>query len=324
MAGTAFTGRVYDCGYLPVGGGHQLYYERSGTPGGVPILFVHGGPGACCTDQDKRFFDPDLTDVLFFDQRGAGKSTPFCSLEANTTRDLVGDMVALLNHFGIERAVLFGGSWGSTLSLVFCIHHPDRVMGMVLRGIFLGDRQSVRHYTRGGVKPHCPEAWERFIGQVPRGHRRNPVAYYLDGMLSADQAVRERCLYEWAYYEISISKLKISHRQIETVMEKIAYRATSLLEAFYIEHGLFLPDRFILRNSRRVPDIPVSIIHGRYDMICPPEQAYRLHRKLPRSILYLPCAGHSGSEPAIADKLVSETARICRLLDSCTNLRTVK
>ena len=118
MAKTAFTGRVYDRGYLPVGGGHQLYYERSGTPGGVPILFVHGGPGACCTDQDKRYFDPAYTDVLFFDQRGAGKSKPFCSLEANTTRDLVGDMTAFLDHFGIERAVLFGGSWGSTLSLV--------------------------------------------------------------------------------------------------------------------------------------------------------------------------------------------------------------
>lgn len=306
--------RTFDSGYFPVSDGHSLYYERYGNPQGKPVLFLHGGPGACCTKKDKRFFDPDTFNVLLFDQRGSGKSKPYGSIEANTTQNLIEDMELLLRHFGLERVILFGGSWGTTLALVFAILHPEMVSGMLLSGVFLGNRQSIRHYLYGGVKPFFPEVWQRFIGHVPRGQRRDPVNYYLEQMLSSDEIVRERYFYEWSYYEVSIAKLVISHRQREKFMREISYRATSMLEAWYMKNDCFLEENYILRNAGNIPPIPVSIIHGRYDMICTPCQAYQLHRKLKNSVLHLMKAGHSSKEKPVTRKVISEMQRIALLI----------
>ncbi len=314
MATAVKESRTFDSGYFPVSDGHSLYYERYGNPQGKPVLFLHGGPGACCTKKDKRFFDPDTFDVLFFDQRGAGKSKPYGSIEANTTQKLIADIECLLRHFSRERVILFGGSWGTTLALVFAIQRPEMVSGMLLSGIFLGHRESIRHYLGGGVKPFFPEVWQRFISHVPRGCRRDPVDYYFQQMLSEDVATREKYFYEWSYYEVSIAKLAISHRQRETFMREISYRATSMLEAWYMKNDCFLEENYILRNAGRIPPVPVSIIHGRYDMICTPRQAFQLHRKLKNSVLHMMKAGHSSKEKSVTRKVVSEMQRISGLV----------
>ncbi len=296
----------YEKGHFDVSGGHRLYYERYGKAGGLPVLFVHGGPGTGFSEDDKAFFDPEVHDVLLFEQRGAGRSEPFASLDDNTTDALVDDMSKFLDAFGYQKVLLFGGSWGSTLSLVYAIRHPDRVQGLALRGIFLADHRSVDHFIGGGVALHYPEVWNRFIDQVPHEHRDNVSAYYLARMKSADEDEQERFCYEWARYELSLIKLDEAQVDLDEMLEHYNYRSLSPLEAHYMANACFLPDRYILDNAGRLADIPTSIVHGRYDIICPPREAYDLHRSLPGSRVHFVCAGHSSSEVPIREKLAEE------------------
>lgn len=303
-------------GYLNVDDGHRLYFERYGNPEGIPVLFVHGGPGAGFGESDKSFFDPDVFDVVLFDQRGAGRSKPFASLEANTTDHLVDDMERLLNFLGVERTMLFGGSWGSTLSLVYAIRHPGRVTGMVLRGIFLGDTQSMDHFIGGGVSATFPEVWERFISHVPQGNRGEPARYYLQQMQSEDEQRRERFTYEWALYELSCIKLDLPFTEVEGLLEEYSYRSLAPLEAHYMANHCFVPDGYVLDHADVLADIPTAIVHGRYDAICLARDAYRLHQSLAGSTLQFVCAGHSASEPAIASQLRTELANMVTRLPS--------
>ncbi len=298
--------------FLTVPGGHKLHYDIQGHRDGMPVLYLHGGPGGGCSKADHRFFDFKKTRVTFFDQRGAGKSRPFASTKNNTTDDLVGDINQLLDHLGLKRVFIFGGSWGSTLALVYAIRHPERVMGLLLRGIFLGTKSENDYYLRGGVRLYFPEIWERFLSHVPASSRRNPAAYYRKQMHSRSRAIRKAYAFEWAFYEFSIMKLHTTEKATTKAIRSFPFEALSRLEAHYILQNCFLPDNYIIKNVKRIAHLPVSIIQGRYDMVCPPEAAFRLHEALHNSQLHIVTAGHTAREKPVEEKLISEMKRFTR------------
>ena len=304
--------KPYDKGYVRVSGGHRLYYERCGNKNGVPALFLHGGPGTGFVEKHKALFDFNVFNVLFFDQRGAGRSRPYGSTKMNTTWHLVDDITFLLDNFGIEKAVIYGGSWGSTLALVYAIKHPERVAGLVLRGIYLANPAGNKHYWGGGVAAYAPEAWERFVAMVPRAHRHGIASYYRKKMVTGPRASRLKFCYEWSYYEISLVALKVDEKQIEQMLNEYSYESLAILESHYITRDCFLPPNFILRGASKLSAIPVSIVHGRYDLICRPVEAWQLHKKIKGSRLHMVVAGHSASEPAVKQMLKRELRRVAR------------
>jgi len=306
--------KSYKNGYLKVSDGYKIYYELYGNPRGKPVIFVHGGPGGGFSEEDKRFFNPKIFNVILFDQRGSGKSKPFASLKANTTAKLVQDMKKLLEFLGIKKIFLFGGSWGSTLSLVYAIKHPETISGILLRGIFLGTDKEIRYSYNGGVKRFFPEIWERFISNVPGKYRKNPVSYYLKKMKSKNPKVKEKYTFEWAYYEMSLLKLKSNQEEIKRELKRYSYKSLAPIEAHYFKNHCFLPDNYILKNAYKLSKIPISIIQGRYDFVCPPINAYKLHKKLKNSKLHFVFAGHSSSEKEIEKKLISEMNRFSKII----------
>jgi proline iminopeptidase len=304
--------KPYAKGHVRVSGGHRLYFERCGKRGGIPAVFLHGGPGTGFVEKHKALFDFKKFDVLFFDQRGAGRSQPFGSTRMNTTWDLVHDITFLLNKFGIEKAVFYGGSWGSTLALVYAIRHPERVAGLVLRGIYLSNRDGERWYLRGGVKAFAPEAWERFVAPVPRSQRNNIAGFYRRKMLSGSRSVRRKFCYEWSRYEISLVAMKVDESKIDEMLREYSFESLAILESHYITRNCFLPPNFILRHAARLSTMPVAIVHGKYDLICRPLEAWQLHRKIQGSRLHLVMGGHSASEPAVKRMLKQEIKRVAR------------
>lgn len=301
----------YKSGYLKVSGGHEIYYELYGNPKGVPVLFFHGGPGGGFSVKHKAFFDPKKHNVLFFDQRGSGKSKPFASITNNTTQDLISDSKKLLDLVGFKKVFVFGGSWGSTMALLFAIEYPKLVTGLMLRGIFLASKDELISYYYPGdaVKFFFPEVWERFISLVPEGKRTETVEYYLDNMLNSPE--KEKYLYEWCLYESCV--LSINHN-IEATEKEIkkddTYKAVSILEAHYFVNNCFLEDNFILKNADKIKNIPTVIVQGRYDVICPPLYAHRLKQKLPQAKMIYVKSGHSGSDRETKKKLIEEMEKI--------------
>ena len=306
--------KPYQKGYLPVSDSHKLYYEFCGNKSGIPVLFLHGGPGSGFVESHKRVFDFKKFNVIFFDQRGAGRSRPFASLKANTTAKLISDINKILDFAGINRALIFGGSWGSTLALAYALKHPERVLALQLRGIFLGDSQSVKYYLNGGVSVFVPEAYERFIGNVPVKFRKDIVQYYFSKMKSGNYKEREKACYEWARYEISLIKLQITQTEIELYVKDFSYMSLAPLEAHYLRKNCFMPDNYLIKNAHKLSGIPLSIVHGRYDLICQPRDAYRLHKEIPDSRLKFVFAGHSASEPEIEKAQKAELKRFAVLL----------
>lgn len=302
-------------GYLDVGDGHQLYYETYGNPEGIPVLYLHGGPGYGFSDKDKRFFDSTHFHAILFDQRGASRSKPYASLEKNTTQELVADISKVLDHFSIEKTILFGGSWGSTLALLYAIENPSRVTGMVLRGIFPATRDSINHFFSGAVELYYPEAWERFISLVPTEKRKEVVGYYYQMIRSKDEKKSLRYAFELSYYGFSVSRKTIPFPEEEVVqmIKNEPYKAHALMEAHYAVNHFFLPDNFIYNNLGKINQIPTYIIHGRFDVICPPVLAYRLHKGLPNASLEFVDAGHAAFEPEIEVKLKSALESIANL-----------
>ncbi len=297
----------YQTGFINVTDGYELYYELYGNPNGIPVLFLHGGPGAGFSDSDKQFFDETKYNVIFFDQRGASRSKPFGSIENNTTQHLVADINHILDTLSFKKVFVFGGSWGSTLALVYAILHPKRVLGLILRGIWLANKYGLEHYIGGGIKEFFPDVWDRFNKLVKTGE--NPVRYYLQQMLSDDQAVSDKFAYEWAYYESSFYTInKIEH--IEDIVASFPYKSLAILEAHFIANNCFLTEDFIIQNTDKIKDIKTAIVQGRYDFICPPIQAFRLHEHLNNSKLNIVNAGHSSSDEEIKKALISELERI--------------
>jgi proline iminopeptidase len=297
----------YQKGFLDVGNGHSLYYELYGNPKGIPVIFLHGGPGAGFSDKDKTFFDKRRYNVLLFDQRGSSRSTPFGSIENNTTQDLVADINKLLDFMGFSKVYVFGGSWGSTLALVYAIHHPQRVLGLILRGIWLSNKYSLDHYIGGGIKEFFPDVWERFAKLVKKGE--NPAEYYLKQMLTADKETSDKYAYEWAYYEMSFYTIrKISGT--EEILNTFSYKSLAILEAHFIANNCFIPENFILENIDKIKNITTTIIHGRFDFICPPIMAFQLQQAMKNSKLNIMNAGHSGYDTENFKTLKREMRRI--------------
>lgn len=297
----------YRFGHIRVSDIHQLYFELYGNPKGTPVLFLHGGPGAGFSDKDKQFFNKSKYNVIFLDQRGASRSIPFGSIENNTTQDLVNDINLVLDHLNFDKVFVFGGSWGSTLALVYAIHHPQRVLGLILRGIWLANKYALDHYIRGGIKEFFPDVWGRFAKLVEKD--KNPVDYYLEKMLSDDAEISDKYAYEWAAYEMSFYTINKIESPDE-VLNKFSFKSLAILEAYYIKNNCFIPEDFIMKNVDKIKHIPTTIVQGRYDFICPPVQAFRLHEGLSNSTLNIVNSGHSSSDAETKKALISELKRI--------------
>ena len=297
--------------HLAIDARHTLYVEECGNPDGLPVVFLHGGPGAGLSPYHRRFFDPARWHAVLFDQRGAGQSTPFASLDANTTPDLIADIERIREHLGIERWLVFGGSWGSTLALAYAEAHPDRVIGLVLRGIFLAREEELRWFNEmdGGARCIFPERWARFRDFIPEAERGNMIEAYWRRLDSNDEAVQLAAARAWSAYEGGSTTLVHDPDAAGDFDEP--HKAVSLarLEAHYFRNGMFLAPGQLLRDVARIRHIPGVIVHGRYDIICPVKTAFELHQAWPEAKFHIVLAGHSASDPAIVDKLVEATDR---------------
>ena len=304
---------LYDSGYLPSVDGHEIYYEQCGNPNGHPVLFFHGGPGAGCDVKDRKYFDPKKWRVILHDQRGCGRSEPFGEIKNNTTQDLVKDAKRLTDHLGISKAVFWGGSWGSTMALLTAIEYPELVSGMVLRGIFLGERGELDYSINGLPARHYPEKWFRFIKDVPLIYYLDPVPFFLKKILYGTSEDHARFSRQWSNFEDACLRLvPLTYEEIEKGTSRAEAEAIALLETYYFVNNCFIENGFILKNVYKIPKVPVSIIHGRYDVICPAMSAWKLRQALeePAQLHIVESAGHSKSDPEMRKMLLSETERI--------------
>jgi proline iminopeptidase len=300
----------YESGMLDVGDGHSIYFERCGKPGGKPALFLHGGPGGGLSPHHRRLFDPEHYDVVLFDQRGCGRSTPHAGLEMNTTWHLVADIERLRELASVEKWLVFGGSWGSTLALAYAEAHPARVSELVLRGIYTVAKAEQRWYYQFGVSEMFPEKWERFQAPIPEAERSDMIAAYRKRLTSSDLATQIEAARAWSIWEgetitlLPDPQLSASHDDAHFAL------AFARLENHYFVHGCWLEEGQLLRDAHRLRAIPGTIIQGRYDMPCPARYAYALHKAWPEADFHLvEGAGHAYSEPGILDRLVRATDR---------------
>ncbi|CAK0777148.1 Proline iminopeptidase [Gammaproteobacteria bacterium] len=293
---------------LPVPGGHTLHIEECGHPAGLPVLFLHGGPGAGCEPWHRRFFDPSRYRVILPDQRGAGRSTPHAGVEHNTTGALVEDIETLREALDLQDWLVFGGSWGSTLALVYAETHPQRVRGLILRGIFLCRDEEIRWFYQDGANWLFPDEWEGFVAPIPPMERDDLVTAFHRRLFGADELARMAAAKAWSIWEGRTATL----RPDEGVIKHFANPHTALslarIENHYFSHQSFLEPNQILRNAARLANIPGVIVQGRYDVVCPLRSAWELHRAWPASQLHIiPDAGHSAIESGILAALVEAT-----------------
>ena len=294
---------------------HRLYVEECGNPEGVPVVFLHGGPGGNCEPGHRRFFDPERYRIILFDQRGCGKSKPHASLEANTTAHLIEDMEKIREFLGIDRWVVFGGSWGSTLALVYAQTHPRRVLGMILRGVFLAREQDIKWFYQGGAARIFPEAWAHFLEPIPEDERDDLISAYYQRLTSDNELVRMGAAKAWSIWEGSAATLKPDKQVVDHFSDPHTALSIARIECHYFSNGGFLGPDQILGNMEKIVHIPGFIVHGRYDMICPIEQAFALHECWPQSRLrIIDSAGHAATEPDISKALVDSTNRMLEIL----------
>ncbi len=294
---------------LAVGDIHTLYIEECGNPDGLPVVFLHGGPGAGISSYHRRFFDPKRYRIVLFDQRGAGKSTPHAELRDNTTPHLVADIEAIREHLGISHWVVFGGSWGSTLALAYAQAHPEPVLALVLRGIFLGRPGELRWFNEldGGAAWIFPERWHRYLEHIPVEERDNMVEAYWRRLDSNDEAVRLAAAQAWGWWEGGSTTLLHDPDEAGMFEKPQAAISVARAEAHYFRHRVFLQPDQLLRDVDRIRSIPATIVQGRYDIICPMKSAYDLACAWPEAAFHVVLAGHSAADPAIVDVLVTAT-----------------
>jgi proline iminopeptidase len=298
---------------------HELYIDEAGNPDGIPVLFVHGGPGGGCDDSSRRFYDPALYRIVTFDQRGCGRSTPHGELSDNTTQDLIADMEAIRVHLGIDSWVLFGGSWGSTLSLLYAQHYPQRVMALVLRGIFLCRQCDFDWLYKDGANRIFPDYWEDFIKPIPQSERGDLAQAYNSRLLGDDELLRMGVAKAWSAWEGNCSKLRPSPTALAKFTKAHNALALARIETHYFVNKGFIDENYILNNMQSIKDIPGRIVHGRYDMVCPLDNALRLHQQWPNSeLVIVRDAGHSASEPGTVDALIRVVADIAQQLKSAS------
>ncbi|MGR3364673.1 MAG: prolyl aminopeptidase [Maritimibacter harenae] len=302
----------FDRRMLEVGDGHTIYVEQCGAREGIPIVVLHGGPGGGCSPAMRRFFDPKKYRIILFDQRGCGRSRPHASVEANTTWHLVRDIELIRDTFGIDRWIVFGGSWGATLALIYAQAHPDKVAWLVLRGIFLATEREFDWFYGGGAGQFWPDLWARFCELIPEDEHDDLIAAYHKRLFSGDRGEELRHARVWASWENALASIENDGAMIDSPADYAL--AFARLENHYFHNRAFLsPEQQILANMNRIAHVPATIVQGRHDMICPPAAAWGLHKAWPASeFRMIPRAGHAVSEPGIAAELVRTTDKLSR------------
>lgn len=296
---------------------HELYLDESGNPAGIPILFLHGGPGSACDAYSRRFYDPEVYRIITFDQRGCGRSTPHAKLDQNTTVDLIGDIEAIREFLGIDKWVLFGGSWGSTLALLYSQSFPDRVSGLILRGIFLCRQTDFDWLYREGASRIFPDHWQDFCEFIPASERGDLLQAYYKRLTASDELARMAAAKSWVSWEIHCSRLRPSNDVLQRISKHHNALAMSRIETHYFVNSGFIEENQILNNMSKIQHIPAKIVHGRYDMVCPLDNALALHNQWPESELSIVRdAGHSASEPGIVDALIRATGEMSKILQN--------
>lgn len=301
----------FDSGMLEVSDIHTIYWERCGNPDGIPVLFLHGGPGGGLIPMYRQFFDPKSYHIILFDQRGSGKSTPHAELEENTTWDLIEDIETLREKFEIEKWFVFGGSWGSTLSLAYAETHPERVKGLVLRGIFLTRPKELKWFYQYGASEIYPDFWERYREEIPEDERGDMMEAYYKRLTSDDEETRISAARAWSVWEGSTSKLFPSEDLMNHWEDPSEALALARIECHYfMNNSFFDSENYLIENVDKIRHIPTIIVQGRYDVVCPSVSAWELHTAFPESELHIiKDAGHSISETGIAKALINATDR---------------
>ena len=298
----------FETGWLDTGDGHRVYWERCGTKGAKPAVFLHGGPGGGFSAKHRRLFDPALYDVILFDQRGCGRSTPFASLDNNTTWHLVADIERLREMIGVEQWLVFGGSWGSTLALAYAETHPERVTELVVRGIYMLTKPELDWYYQFGVSEMFPEKYEGFLAPIPEDERHDMVAAYRKRLVGDDREEQLRCAKAWSIWEGETITLLPEPETSDAFLDPDYALAFARIENHFLTHAGWFEDRQLLRDAHRLADIPGTIVHGRYDMPSPMRYAWLLHQAWPKADFYVvEGAGHAYSEPGILDRLIRAT-----------------
>lgn len=301
----------YKTGTLRVSDVHEIYYEESGNPRGKPVVFVHGGPGGGTEPKQRRFFDPSAYRIVLFDQRGCGKSRPYASLHDNTTWHLVADMEMLRARLGIDRWQVFGGSWGSTLALAYAESHPDRVTELVLRGIFLLRKMEIDWFYQRGADALFPDAWEDYLAPIPEAERGDLLRAYHRRLTGDDPKVRQEAARAWSVWEGRTSCLFTNPALVaRTAGDEFSLAFASIECHYFVNDGFFAKDTQLLDEIAKIRGIPGVIVQGRYDVVCPMESAWALHRAWPEADLRIvPDAGHSAYEPGNTHELIQATDR---------------
>ena len=302
----------FESGMLKVSDIHEIYYERVGNPQGIPVVFLHGGPGGGLIPLYRRFFDPKAFHVVLFDQRGSGRSTPHAELEENTTWELIKDIETLREKFGIEKWYVFGGSWGSTLSLAYAETHPDRASGLILRGIFLTRRKELEWFYQYGASEIFPDFWERYRDEIPEDERGDMMSAYYKRLTSDDMQTRLSAARAWSVWEGSTSKLYPDKDLMDHWEGEDEALALARIECHYFMNNSFFPtENYLIENVGKIRHIPTVIVQGRYDVVCPAVSAWELHRAFPESDLQIISdAGHSVSEKGISSALIAAMDKI--------------
>ncbi|MDM3871478.1 prolyl aminopeptidase [Porticoccus sp. W117] len=307
--------KPYKVNMLAVEAPHELYVEECGSPDGIPVLFVHGGPGAGCSAQDRCFFDPEKYRIILFDQRGCGRSTPHASLENNNSQALVDDIEVIREALGVNKWLLFGGSWGSTLSLIYAQAHPQRVSGLILRGIFLCRQRDIHWFYQSGADHIFPDYWRDYLEPIPASERDDMVAAYHRRLTGDNELERMSAAKAWSVWEGRCATLHPNPQVVERLGSPHMALAMARVECHYFYHGAFLKENQLLANAEKLRGIPGIIVHGRYDAVCPVDQAFALHRVWPQARLeIIRDAGHASSEPGTLDALVKATDEMANKL----------
>jgi len=295
----------FEAGHLAVSPIHEIYYELSGNRAGTPVFVLHGGPGGRSTPYMRRFYDPERYLIVLHDQRGSGKSRPYGELRENDTWALVEDIERLRLHLGLDRVILFGGSWGSTLALAYAEAHPERVAGLVLRGVFTATGAEIDHFYHGGAAAFFPDVYDRLLAELPDPARRPLPAYLYELIQTSEPPERERYCLAWAKYEVRMAALTISDEEVDRIFEEEEPCTFALFENYYMTHRCFLEEGQLLDNADLLAGIPTYIVNGRYDSICPPRAAYELQKRIPGSKLIIAeGSGHWMGEPEIEKALL--------------------
>lgn len=308
--------KPYNREHLSVEHPHELYLEESGSPDGIPVLFVHGGPGGGCTSGDRCFFDPEKYRIILFDQRGAGRSKPHADLNSNNTQALISDIEAIRNHLGIDQWLLFGGSWGSALSLLYAQQHPEQVLGLILRGIFLCRKKDLDWFYQGGAAHVFPDYWESYSKLIPEGERDDFISAYYKRLTSDNELAKMAAAKAWSQWEGQCATLRPSPETVDHFCDPHLALSLARIEAHYFINHAFIEENQILDNMSRIADIPGVIVHGRYDMVCPLDNAFELYNRWPQSELkIIRDAGHASREPGIVDALVRATKEFANRIE---------